>query len=286
MQYYPTGKFLLTVPPDHKLRVYQNDFVLYDRSTSDLIQVVCGAYPTRPVLDVGANVGDTAAFLRTYCDNEIICIEGSSHYWPYLEHNAKKFGACRLLKKFIRPRRLLERGLVYEARDGSGHLSITDGSGHQGLDNTSFASLDDIRAVAEASGGSPILFKTDTDGLDAFIISEALESFDSVFSFECDPFNLDPEWGLTWPSVFQQLSDRKCKCIVFDNFGLPICCLSEGIYEPLCDMLGYLHLQRYVGSIKIYYFDIWAFPEKYHSLYDECCRRLRAGLLKGSFSLA
>jgi hypothetical protein len=39
-------------------------------------------------------------------------------------------------------------------------------------------------------------------------------------------------------------------------------------------------LQRTVGSVRVYYFDIWAFPEPYHSLYEECTTRLRVGLLK------
>ncbi len=280
MQYYPSGKFLLAVPPGHKLREYQNQAVLYDRSSSDLIDVICNAYPSRPLLDIGANIGDTAAYMRTFCNNEIICVEGSTDYWPFLEHNSGKIGSCLLLKKFIRPRGLDGLELTYEARDGTGQLSVArDGAGSS-VANDDFITLEQLRAIANDHGGSPILFKVDTDGFDALIINEALVSYDSVFSFECDPFNLSPSHGVSWLSVFKKLEQLNARCIVFDNFGLPMCCLTKNIPDVLSDMLGYLYLQRAVGSVRVYYFDIWAFPEPFHSLYEECARRLRAGLLK------
>ena len=285
MQYYPSGKFLLAAPPEHKLRDYQNEAVLYDRSTSDLIDVVCNAYSGRPVLDIGANIGDTAAYVRTFCNNQIICVEGSPNYCPYLEHNSKKIGSCLVIKKFIRPRGLDDFGFRYEARDGTGHISVNEKCPGNIIASDDFVSLDQIKTVASDHGGSPILFKTDTDGFDALIINEALASYDSVFSFECDPFTLNPVYGISWAAVFKKLAELNTRCIVFDNFGLPLCCLTHNIPEILSDMLGYLYLQRAVASVRVHYFDIWAFPEPYHSLYEECTTRLRAGLLKNGLTL-
>lgn len=285
MQYYPSGKFLLVVPPGHKLREYQSRAVLYDRSTSDLIDVVCNAYPDRPVLDIGANIGDTAAYVRTYCENEIVCVEGGDEYVAYLEHNSKKVGSCVVVKKFVRPKGIDGISLRYAARDGSGHLTVANATPANSVSSDAFVTLDEIKTLTEDHGGSPILFKTDTDGFDALIINEALTSYDSVFSFECDPFNLNPLYGISWSDVFKKLAQLNTRCILFDNFGLPLFCVKDVSPDVLSDMIGYLYLQRTVGRVRVHYFDIWAFPEPYHSLYEECATRLRAGLLKNGAPL-
>jgi len=48
-------------------------------------------YPHAAVIDIGANVGDTAARMASNCGNDLILIEPSEFYLSYLEKNAALF---------------------------------------------------------------------------------------------------------------------------------------------------------------------------------------------------
>lgn len=58
--------------------------------------------PTLSVLDIGANVGDTAAIVATYAPAaQLILVEPSDVFFPILEKNASNFANLRRLEKAV-----------------------------------------------------------------------------------------------------------------------------------------------------------------------------------------
>ncbi len=81
---YRIGRFELTLPADHPIDRYQKTYRLYDRVLGDIAHAVAAKYPDTTAIDIGANVGDTAALLCRDQDFPVLCIEGSPHFLKYL----------------------------------------------------------------------------------------------------------------------------------------------------------------------------------------------------------
>ena len=60
---YKIGRFELVLPSDHALEMYQTKWKLYDWILGEISRLVFCKYPDATVVDVGANVGDSAALI-------------------------------------------------------------------------------------------------------------------------------------------------------------------------------------------------------------------------------
>jgi hypothetical protein len=54
------GATTIELPFSHRLPLYQSWFPTYDRALPRLAERISARYPESPIIDVGANVGDTA----------------------------------------------------------------------------------------------------------------------------------------------------------------------------------------------------------------------------------
>ena len=70
---YRVGAVELELPLSHELPFYQHDHPRYDRQLGAIAAELGG-----PVVDIGANVGDTAAAIRAESDVPILCVEGDA----------------------------------------------------------------------------------------------------------------------------------------------------------------------------------------------------------------
>lgn len=86
-QFVNIGQYRLRLPPGSKLNLYQAQFRRYDIALGEIARVIHKAYPTMCAIDVGANVGDTAALIRKYADIPVLCIEGDKKLLPMLMEN-------------------------------------------------------------------------------------------------------------------------------------------------------------------------------------------------------
>jgi len=66
----------------HPLSVYLNRYPLYDRFIPNLSSVV-----NKTVIDIGANIGDTAALIKAIKDVDIICVEPDDKFIQILKRN-------------------------------------------------------------------------------------------------------------------------------------------------------------------------------------------------------
>ena len=157
---YRVGDVELELPLSHQLPFFQHAHPAYDRAIADIAAEAGG-----PVIDIGANVGDTAAAIRTRTDVPVLCVEGDPRFFAFLQRNANRLGDVELEPAFV-----------------TGSLARV---------------LDDHPRFA-----SPALLKLDTDGMDVAILEANLEWLARVQPIVF--FEYDPHFGAE-PAIFERL---------------------------------------------------------------------------------
>jgi FkbM family methyltransferase len=248
--------FKLDLPNDHWLPQIRNQLPDYGENIGRLAAAVEGKYPGRGFIDVGANVGDTAAIVRAHSNLPILCIEGSEFFYELLKEN------IRQLKGEIE----LECTLVDSASaERKGSLSVEYGTASFQTDSNDsasrrFARLDSILARHPRFQSSKIL-KIDTDGMDGRILAGALEWISvarPVLFWEHD-IGRDAAAGGPGLDIFERLLEIGYRTgVVFDNTGEFIQAVSLDARQQLADLSDYLP-----GGEQFYgYCDVCAFHEE------------------------
>lgn len=282
MKLVPVGKFIIEAPSDTPYSDFHKDHILYDRAFGDIIQEVSSANPEGAFIDIGANIGDSAAMFSTHCINPMICVEGSEKYTTYLKANISLIhNQVTVVEKFLVPQSYANASLSFQQDRGTGELHATPAVFESQVNTTDRITVPELHNLAIEKHGSIALFKSDTDGMNGQIIDEALSLSDMIFFFECDlRLNFDPSTAGIWPKVFAEFEARQYSAIIFDNFGLPIFGQDVLNTRQLIDLCGYIRAQFMTSDIRLYYLDIWAFPPASKPVYDRAMSRLRRQLLK------
>jgi FkbM family methyltransferase len=165
---YEIGKYEIEIPPNFALPMYQNNNKLYDRFLPVLAKkLTCNK---SIIIDVGANIGDTAIAVLQHCTNPIICIEPSDVFFPYLEKNLKKltlndFNRVKTFKKLVGTG--LFSGNISHSVNGTASVNIADSS--VSTTYNTHTALDEL--IEDSS--NILLLKVDTDGFDFDVIKSA-----------------------------------------------------------------------------------------------------------------
>jgi len=278
MRLYPCGNFLLSFPDDHKLPEIQNSHVLYDRAYSSIITALSEWRPAGTFVDIGANVGDTAAYFRTHATNPIVCVEGGENFLSHLKHNVNVIDEDRIyiVDRFVSPIDGDTISASYVEERGTGYLVLED---EQEL--RSIKTLDLINYARGVGMGDVTLVKTDTDGMDALIVRDLLDNHpDFALYFECD-YRLTQSLGKPdlWGSILRDLKSRNWSSIIFDNHGLPMMFMDETNPETIENLQGWIHLQHQIGSVRTHYIDIFSFPPEAIRAYEHSKNSISKTLL-------
>ena len=281
MKYYPFGKFVLSTPDDHKIRSIHQSDCFYDRLYGPQLEVTVRPNPRGTIIDIGANIGDTCAFFRTHVGNPILAVEGSGDLLVYLRENVPAIGPdITIIDKFIKPTRLVSNSMNYRLGPGSGRLLPADSGAGVPVADDRYVTIDALIAQAARNPDGIALFKTDTDGIDGFIMADVLGRVDCPLFFECDLINTFSNAATPWPDVLERLDAMNYAIIVFDNHGIPMLSAASGGGALLRDLSGYIHTQHCVGNVYIHYVDVWAYPPSAAALFAEAQAMMRAKLLK------
>jgi FkbM family methyltransferase len=116
-------------------------------------------------VDVGANVGDTAAIIRCACKAPIVCIDGDRAMEEVLVHNAATLGGVRTLTTYLSDRR--EERLVGIEKAGW-NATLVPPNGATTTASVPFTRLDDALTPNERE--STKLLKIDTEGHEAKVL--------------------------------------------------------------------------------------------------------------------
>jgi len=179
---HSVGNFSLELPHDHALPEIRRRFPQYSMNVSRVVKTVMDKYPNGVAIDIGANVGDTAAFVRGAANCPILCIEGCDKYLPFLYKNVASMHGIEIEPVFVNFRQQSLSGIVV-SKEGTSRIVVGEGV------EVSCRSLVEILAD-HPKFVSPALIKVDTDGFDVPILLanlSLLEPCQATLFFEYDP---------------------------------------------------------------------------------------------------
>jgi FkbM family methyltransferase len=260
-------------PLGHDLPLLRALHSQYSANVGRLCRYIAESDPEMTIIDIGANIGDTAAIVREHCQNLILCIEPDPRYFPLLQANVQhaQLSNVHAVQTFI---------ATYSG-EIKGRLVSDAGSGH-------FAAAEDATLHARTLSDllrdfpqflRPRLIKIDTDGLDCSILRSELHwlrAVQPILFFEYDPFYFEAH-AYDGTQIFEDLlSAGYAFVILYDNVG---------DYLTSLDLTHDRHiledLQRYYeGRGGHQYFDVAVFPQKDYEL--ACAIRVKeAGVSTG-----
>lgn len=204
------------------------------------------------VLDIGANVGDTACIIKTAEEVPILCIEGDEYIFGFLQKNVAQFQNVTAHRLFL-GEASREIRANFEKSGWNLTLKPSESSGHA----VNVTKLDDF-IFTEPGWQTFKLVKIDAEGFDCAIIRGAtnfLRAVQPVIQFEYNRESMDPinEPGL---NTLLRLSDLGYSQVgIHDNYGRFLCSTSLSEKNFIKD------LHDYADSVygRIPFYDITVF---------------------------
>jgi FkbM family methyltransferase len=95
------GESSLRLPLSHELPFYRLLFPEYSQNLANICFHVGQKYPGFTMIDVGANVGDSAVVSRLRSDHPILCLEGEPRFFQLLAENTRKIGDIECEEAFV-----------------------------------------------------------------------------------------------------------------------------------------------------------------------------------------
>lgn len=231
---YRIGAHEIKLPAAHRLPEYQAIFPKYDR----FLPLLAKHLPSGLIVDIGANVGDTAVALAQVCPNPILSIEGNHIYFALCQENIAPFAdrltcICQIVG--TQAGVLVADGTTASLKSEAGDATALD---------------------ALLSDGPIALIKTDTDGSDADVLLSGLTAIKRdkpLLYWE----NENP--GARHEELYGALQGLGYSHLwIFDNFGNML--LADCGYDALRQINRYIANQSGVVPT-IYYTDVLASSE-------------------------
>lgn len=245
----------LLLPLSHELPLYRINYPYYSLNVGRIAHHVAKKYNQLRFLDIGANVGDTVAILRSFSKFPILCIEGDKEFFTILESNLASFnGDVDCENSFVGSTTGTFKGVV-QSEGGTAFL----------VSNFNSGAPINVKRLTDILKDHPLfkeskMIKIDTDGYDSrILISEKdfLAKTKPVIFIEYDPYASE-RYGDDCFSVFDMLKSIGYeKIMIYDNYGDYI--LTATIDNK--DLLEDIH-QYYSGRASKRYADICAFHEE------------------------
>jgi FkbM family methyltransferase len=210
-------------------------------------------YPDTTIIDIGANIGDSVAIMRSLCQSPILCIEGCNEYIPFLKRNTSQFTNIEIDENYIGEPDLSSSYNVI-AEKGTAHIIYNS-------DNalTNICSFNQI-LQRHPDFQNAKFWKIDTDGYDTSIIKQGLAEIKGsypIIHFEYDPYFLDLSGNMNLDIFHVLRSYGYHYALFYENTGdffamIDICneTLLEDLHQAQC------------GRKSERYWDICVFPEE------------------------
>ena len=246
----------LDLPNDHWLPRMLTELPGYGENIGRLAAAVERKYRGRGFIDIGANIGYTAAIVRAHSNLPILCIEGSEFYYELLKQNARQLKAEVELEcaRVDSARAERQDNLRLQHRRAPLPADSNDGT------STRSARLDAILARHIRFQSSKIL-KIETNRTDTHILEDSLEWIGVArpVLFWGHVFRRDVAAGPPGLGIFERLLEIGYRtALVFDNTGEFIQPVSLDARQQLADLSDYP-----LGGEEFYgYCDVCAFHEE------------------------
>ncbi len=254
---YKIGDFNICLPHEHKLPEYQKAFKNYDKKLRNILESVSKYQNIQTIIDIGANVGDTAAFLRSYTNSKIICIEGDQVYLKYLSQNSKIIPDLTIVDAYVGAGDETFLGEV--TRKGGTAQIIQNENYTEGRVEVKTNSLGNILSNLSINPSSIQLIKIDTDGYDFKILQsnkELIKQSKPNIYFEYD-INFNDNDATDALNLVIFLETLGYILVIYDNFGNLMDSIENNHTIKMERYNHWLRTSRINGG-GIYYLDIFA----------------------------
>lgn len=214
------GNFEVFVNRTHALPRYLRERPSYSANFPRIVSFVRAMYPNLVVLDIGANIGDTVARVRSVADCSMVCIEGNNFFFSILKKNIAQFNNVRAYQYFlgdedarVETSNERQRGTFSIDKREEGHL----------VNTVQVCTLDAfLKKEKPCENTDAKVLKIDTDGYDLKILrggKRFIEENHPILFFEFDR-TLLARLGENETDIFSWLqSTGYSKILFYDNTG-------------------------------------------------------------------
>jgi FkbM family methyltransferase len=180
---FSIGKSRLRLPLSHELPLYRKLFPEYALNLGRVSSHVARKYPDLRMIDIGANVGDSAAIVRMFSEIPILCIEGEPRFFELLKENTETLPGIEWEQAFVGAEGDYVR--TVEVARGNAQIILSKDPG-----GARMSTLGELLA-GHPHFATAKLLKLDAEGFDCKIIAaerERLRSNKPVLFFEYYPW--------------------------------------------------------------------------------------------------
>jgi FkbM family methyltransferase len=252
------GDHEIMLTGQHELPLHQLHHRLYDRFPISLGLAQSHGW----IVDIGANVGDSAAAFVSGSPKQMLCIEPVTQFYSLLEKNAARLRAAGT--------NIICLNTCVGPEGSAGHISAgqTTASLSTNGASTSFMTLDSIAATRLPRDATIGMIKCDVDGFDSTALMSGLGVItrdQPLIYFECEVREKETLVRI------RELCDRLASIgydmfTLFDNFGLLM--IENAPLDVVSNCLQYVYWQNEGRSTRcINYFDIAASSQRSRALH-------------------
>lgn len=250
------GKYSITMPGNNTL---SRTYALYPDFNSQLGRLaaaIAKKYPGITVVDIGANVGDTIAIIKSEVEVPVIGIEGDDITYSFLEKNAEQFSNVTVVKTFLGDKKQEIKAELDSI--GTNTAIVPSESGTRTI---SFKTLDEVLGEERFENVNVKLIKLDIEGFDTIVLRgsyEVIKRSQPVLFFEYnrDVMNTINEDGLSTLLSFNEYGYNKIA--FFDYMGRLLLVTSMKNNEEIT----YLHHYAIGKNNLLGYYDICIFHQQ------------------------
>lgn len=207
----------MVLPWSHRLPDYAAASASYGQNLVDLAQLLAADSPLT-VLDIGANVGDSALQILHAADGKVLCVEGDTAYLEFLHLNVDADARISVVEALLAVDDGAHRTKAVRV---GGTTRFVTGNANDAMPSVTPTAL----RAAFPDFGELRLVKSDTDGYDVSLIPAVAEAWADgppVLFFEYDPY-LTRLAGLDPLDVWPRLANLGYADIaVWDHGGTPV----------------------------------------------------------------
>ena len=125
------GKRQLALPLSHDLPIHRARHPDYSLNLGRIAAALDEVRGGAPIVDIGANVGDSVAIIRDCVpDAPILCIEGDAQFLPYLRHNVRDLVGVEVAPVYVRHTDDGSRPVAVVRSGGTAQLVDQQGATH------------------------------------------------------------------------------------------------------------------------------------------------------------